>query len=99
MGIEASTNVLVGRWLNSGDTVRGDDTCRRINSLIESGELKKVAQSSDGWSVLYLDSSDGRLWELTYPESGTHSGGPPKLSVIPREAALARYGGLSESAY
>jgi Immunity protein 27 len=93
MGIEASTTVLVGRWLAVGATVQADDACRRIDGLIRDGQLTKLGQTADGWSVLYVDKSDGRLWELTYPEGALHGGGPPQLAVISPDQATKSYGG------
>ena len=36
-------------------------------------------------------SPGGRLWELTYPHSEMHGGGPPRLRVMTRQAAAAKY--------
>ena len=81
---------LVGTWLNLGGRVQGDFSCDRINWLI--GErLQKLSADTTGWGTLWLDSRDGRLWELTYPQSGLHGGGPPKLELIGREAARLKY--------
>ena len=32
---------------------------------------KKIGTSEDGWGIVYIDSLDGRYWELTYPDSGS----------------------------
>ena len=40
---------------------------------------EKVATDSSGWDILYKDPRDGRFWELTYPDSSFHGGGPPRL--------------------
>lgn len=67
-----------------------DNASRRINSLIQE-VLVEVSSSDDGWSVLYLDNEDGRYWELTYPQSTLHGGGPPCLTAIPVDEASKRY--------
>jgi hypothetical protein len=62
----------------------------RIQELID-GYLAEVARTDDGWAVLYRDPGDGRLWELTYPDSAHHGGGAPKLAVVSSDQARARY--------
>jgi immunity protein 27 of polymorphic toxin system len=44
------------------------------------------------WSKLYLDPVDGGYWELTYPQSEMHGGGPPQLVHISADAAKIKYG-------
>ena len=46
---------------------------------------------SAGWETLYRDPRDGRLWELTYPQSEMHGGGPRRLHVLSRDEAAAKY--------
>ncbi len=49
--------------------------------------LRELGKDSSGWEALYRDPDDGRLWELTYPKSELHGGGPPQLrSLAPDEA-------------
>ena len=67
------------------------DDARRIHELT-GGELTRIASAENGWSTLYRDPSDGRHWELTYPLSHMHGGGPPRLAVISLEEARAKYG-------
>ena len=47
----------------------------RIQQLIRD-ELVKIARDLTGWRVLYRDPKDGRLWQLSYPQSEMHGGGP-----------------------
>ena len=65
---------LVGNWVVQAGSVVADDVSKRIEVLISS-TLKEIGSSEDGWDVLYVDPSDGRYWELTYPDSGAHGGG------------------------
>ncbi|GHT84102.1 hypothetical protein FACS18947_1060 [Bacteroidia bacterium] len=44
-----------------------------------------------GWEMLYIDPHDKRLWELTYPKSEMHGGGPPMLRYITEENAKIKY--------
>ena len=89
MGIAASITEMKGRAFVSG-AVRGDDVC--AVRLIEY-DLEKLASSHDGWDALYIDPSDGRLWELTYPDSHLHGGGPPALTIMSQRQAAKKYGG------
>ena len=89
--LELSETDLLGRWINVGERVVGDDTCKRIEWLV-SEKLQKTATDASGWDTLYLDPVDGRYWELTYPNSGVHGGGPPRLTQLPAESAKSKYG-------
>jgi len=81
---------LLGGWISVNGRTSADVTETRINSLIAS-YLEKVASSSDGWDQLYLDPEDRRFWELTFPQSGMHGGGPKRLTNISPELAPSKY--------
>jgi hypothetical protein len=61
----------------------------RAAALVQS-ELVKLASRVDLWTQLFRDPSDGRLWELSYPQSEMHGGGPPRF-ISPQEA-LSSFG-------
>jgi hypothetical protein len=82
---------LIGNWVAQGSIVVGDDTTLRIKWLIAK-RLDRLAADSGGWDTLFRDARDGRLWELTYPESEIHGGGPPRLRVMQPEVAQSKYG-------
>lgn len=82
---------LMGNWIADGAKVRGDETSERIQWLI-STQLKKITNDKSGWDTLYSDPQDGRFWELWYPQSEMHGGGPPRLTMLPKERAVAKYG-------
>ena len=82
---------LVGRWVIQASGITKDEVCQRIESLVVS-HLVALAKSPDGWSTLYRDPTDGRLWEHTYPQSELHGGGPPALLCLPHSAAKFLYG-------
>ena len=81
---------LVGDWISQGGRPNADETCQRIEWLVEN-RLRKLARDESGWYVLYEDPVDGRLWEHSYPKGDMHGGGPPALTVITLESARAKY--------
>lgn len=91
MRIDKTETAIIGSWVISDGGVRADNNVMRIEELRKS-HLTEVARSPDGWETLFRDPSDDRLWELTYPTSEMHGGGPPALIVIPAEAAAKKYG-------
>lgn len=65
---------LRGDWLVQKDrSVIADATEERIEWLTKQ-KLQRLAKDSSGWETLYCDPRDGRLWELTYPQSEMHGG-------------------------
>ena len=81
---------ITGGWTNLNGKVQKDEATVRIEWLINN-KLQKIAQDTSGWDILYLDPNDNRLWELTYPDSELHGGGPPTLSFISSAAAKIKY--------
>ena len=81
---------LHGRWHLPGDGRSGDDVEQRIRWLV-ANRLVAEANASDGWEWLFRDPSDGRLWELSFPEGSLHGSGPRRLAVIVPEAAKTKY--------
>jgi hypothetical protein len=83
---------LVGGWTIDGTRASSDSVERRIKDLVQH-HLQKVVVSPDtgGWETLYRDPSDGRFWELTYPQSDMHGGGPMRLTNISAANAAAKY--------
>ena len=80
---------LVGQWQTTAQGMVADEVSRRIQFLV-AGALVKVASS--GWETLFRDPSDQRFWELTYPQSELHGGGPPRLSNVTSTYASQKYG-------
>ena len=89
--IDSREFAIVGKWIAREGVPVPDDTCRRIDALV-SCHLLDLARSRDGWSKLFQDPLDGRLWELTYPQSEVHGGGPPALLCIDSARAQVAYG-------
>jgi hypothetical protein len=93
MKIQANITALVGRWILDGGRVVVDDTCKQIEALTRT-HLIKIDNDRSGWLTLYRDPDDGRFWELDYPQSELHGGGPPRLRVISLEEARQKYPAL-----
>ena len=91
--LRSDESVLVGRWESTPSGMVEDEVAKRIRSLV-ADSLAKVATDQSGWTSLYRDPSDNRLWELTYPHGEMHGGGPPTLRRITAEYALRKYPGL-----
>lgn len=72
--------LLQGEWLFHGRQVSVNESCLRIEWLINN-RLKKIAVSRDGWEALYVDPADNREWILYYPKSEYYGGGPPCLRL------------------
>lgn len=85
-----SETELLGSWVNQAGSIIADNVSKRIEVLIGK-VLKEVSTSGDGWDVLYIDPSDGRYWELTYPDSDSHGGGAPKLSFVTAEQVKTKF--------
>lgn len=89
--IASNETRLTGKWITSGGRVVEDETCKRIADLVNR-YLVKLGDDPSGWETLYRDPADGRLWELTYPQSEMHGGGPPELRCLSVEEATQKYG-------
>jgi hypothetical protein len=82
--------LLAGGWVSKKGQTVNDGVSERIRWLIKNS-LKRVAVDTTGWDTLYEDPHDGRLWELIYPHSEMHGGGPPLLRVVLPEEARLKY--------
>jgi hypothetical protein len=91
MKIQATETHLIGRWLSQAGRMAPDVTCQRIEALV-SYHLTELGKDQTGWETLYLDPDDGRLWELTYPQSDSYGGGPPALRHLTVDEAKSKYG-------
>jgi hypothetical protein len=94
MRIDPSEIVLTGQWVLRGGRLVVDEVCERISGLTGS-YLQELGKDASGWDTLYRDPIDGRLWELVYPESGLHGGGPPQLRWLTIEEARQKYGDIA----
>lgn len=73
-------NEIIGKWIFTDGKIVSDSNCDLIESMIKN-DLKEIEIRDDGWVKRYQH-TNGSIWELTYPESLLHGGGPPKLTRI-----------------
>ena len=57
-------------------------------------KLEKLGHDVSGWETLYRDTTNGALWEVTYPHGEVHGGGPRQLRKITRFDAATKYPAL-----
>jgi hypothetical protein len=90
MKLRPNETDLIGSWFVTGKAVDSDAIARRIDLLVRE-HLRRLGSDSSGWDTLLEDPADGRLWELTYPQSDSAGGGPPRLTCVDRETARRKY--------
>lgn len=71
---------IIGKWVFKNGKIFADSNCEAIKSMIKN-DLSEIEISEDGWTKIYQH-TNGSIWELSYPESHLHGGGPPKLTRI-----------------
>lgn len=61
----------------------GDEiTDSRVIDEWIAGKLERVGVDASGWLALYRDRVTGQRWELSYPHSEMHGGGPKLLRCL-----------------
>jgi hypothetical protein len=58
--------------------------------------LKKLGHDQSSWDTLYRDPATGKLWEVTYPESQRHGGGP---TPVERDLVIGRWRQICERSF
>jgi hypothetical protein len=69
------------RWVVSGSKVHAEGDAAKIDALL-SAELVRISTTDGGWRTLYRHRTTGALWELSYPQSEMHGGGPRRLRQL-----------------
>ena len=90
MKLLAEENYLVGKWIYKDGSFVKDETTNRVEWLI-ANHLRKIATDKTGWDILFMNPEDNKFWELAYPQSEMHGGGPPSLINISEEEARHKY--------
>ncbi|MBC6474267.1 MAG: hypothetical protein GDA48_16830 [Hormoscilla sp. GM102CHS1] len=91
MKYASKKNEIVGQWIFQAGKIVPDASCKIIEHMISSNFVK-VSDREDGWTTLYKEPVEQSYWELTYPDSELHGGGPPKLTKLSEEEVLEKYG-------
>jgi hypothetical protein len=91
-GLRSTDELLVGSWLETTSGVTRDETCKRIEWLVQHS-LEHVADhpGSGAWESLFRDPADGRYWERSYPQGQMHGGGPPALRHVTEQEVNTKY--------
>lgn len=88
--LSPNESVLIGEIFFHDGKITHNEAVDRIRFLTQQ-VLEKIASSSDGWELLYIDPSDKRYWELSYQHGELQGGGVPKLTFISKEDVLKKY--------
>ena len=83
---------LTAQWKDGRSGMGADEIDERIFWLVTKRLLPR-GRSDDGWSALFEDPRDGRLWELTFPSGSLFGGGPRQLTLLSPQVAADKYGG------
>ena len=90
MKIKSTEIEIAGNWIFEGTTMKTDNATKRIEQLIKE-YLVEVSIAGNGWEKLFQDPKDNRYWELTFPKSEMHGGGPPLLKNISLAEVQKKY--------
>jgi len=90
MKINNNETAIIGNWKFNGLNVIKDEQSQRIEKLIDD-YLILISNDASGWDTLYQDPVDHRYWELIYPQSEIHGGGPPSLLFVSDIRAKEKY--------
>jgi len=88
--LDPNESSIIGSWFMKNGKMCQDGNCKRIQWLI-SEYLNQIAVDESDWCILYKNPFDNSYWELTYPQSHMHGGGPPSLFKLTREEAKFKY--------
>ena len=68
-------------WAVEGGNVVARGDAAAIDDMLASS-LEKVGSEEGGWTTIYRDRETNDVWELTYPQSHMHGGGPRRLRLL-----------------
>lgn len=92
------TERLIEDFVLKGSKIVAAGDAARIDAMLRD-ELVKVADAEGGWTVLYQHKTTGTFWEVSYPNSGMHGGGPRQLVELSEESARAWPAQLSSTSW
>jgi Immunity protein 27 len=73
--------LLESVWSFQEGRIKDNGIAKRIDCLTKI-HLIEVEKYNTGWVRLFVDPADVRYWELDYPQSELHGGGPPRLRTV-----------------
>lgn len=85
--IKPDETIIDSFWKNYSSKEESTKVRNRIDWLLKN-YLHKIAIGDSGWSALYLDTHDNRLWELTFVNS--YWDYYPLLKIIDKDTALCK---------
>ena len=65
-------------WVMHGSEIKAEGDAAKITDLLKD-KLERLNVTDGGWRRLLRRSTDGSLWELSFPQSEMHGGGPRVL--------------------
>ena len=86
------TEYIGGSYFKDG-VMYADEVSKLIQRELKD-HLAQLGTDETGWNLLYRDRRDGRYWEMTYPQSSLHGGGPPALRLLAMDEVKSRFGHL-----
>jgi hypothetical protein len=69
---------LTETWVSEGGRIAKIGDTVEIDRLLVA-ELEQLGAADGGWRKLFRHRADGRLWQLDYPQSEMHGGGPRRF--------------------
>ncbi len=71
--------LITGAWIFENGKIVSDEAGQIIKKMLK--EDLHLVHKGNGWVRLYQDTERG-YWELTYPQSYLHGGGPQQLEKL-----------------
>lgn len=69
---------LTETWVFADGNMTAGGDATEIDRLL-TAELEQIGTTDGGWRRLFRHRADGSLWQLDYPQSELHGGGPRRL--------------------
>jgi hypothetical protein len=77
----ASSEDLRDVWYAEDGKVIAREDAAAIDEMLAT-KLEEVRTEEGGWVVIFRHRDTNQLWELSYPQSELHGGGPRRLRLV-----------------
>jgi hypothetical protein len=77
----ADPNDLRDLWYSEDGKMLAGADALAINEMLAT-KLEEVRTDVTNWIVIFRHRDTNQLWELSYPQSELHGGGPRRLRLI-----------------